>query len=116
MDLTTRIDKLIEAVKDNYVIYEKNMGYQFPSEVLTDIRPGSKYIKIFIALCFVDKDPSEARGWSVWMFIDRKTGDVYKPASVKAPAKGVRFNLMDDDSFADCCQRADWAGGFLYKR
>ena len=116
MDLETRINKLLEAVKNNFQTYQKNRNWTIPSVVLSDIRPGSKYIKIFIATCFEGQDPNEARGWSVWAFIDKKTGDVYKPASVKAPAKGVRFNLMDDDSFADCCERADWAGGFLYKR
>jgi hypothetical protein len=115
MDLDTRIDKLIEAVKNNFQVYQKNMNYTIPSVVLSDIRPGSKYIKIFITTAFKD-DLDDTRGWSVWMFIDKKNGNVYKPASVKAPAKGVRFNLMDDDSFADCCQRADWAGSFLYKR
>ena len=116
MQLNERIDKLIQAVKNNFKTYEKNMNYTIPSVVLSDIRPGSKYIKIFITTCFEDQDPSTATGWSVWVFIDKRTGDVYKPASVKAPAKGVRFNLLDDDSFADCCQRADFAGAFLYKR
>ena len=33
---------------------------------------------------------------SVHAFIDQKTGDVFKPASFKAPAKGVRYNVLQD--------------------
>ena len=51
---------------------------------------------------------------SVHAFIDKKTGDVYKPASWKAPAKYVRFNLLDDNSREECFARCDWAGGYLY--
>ena len=35
------------------------------------------------------------RDTTVHAFIDRKTGEVYKPASWKAPAKHVRFNLSN---------------------
>jgi len=53
---------------------------------------------------------------SVSAFVDKETGEVYKPASFKAPAKGVRFNLLDKNSREECYRRADWAGGYLYAR
>ena len=53
---------------------------------------------------------------SVHAFIDRKTGEVYKAASVKAPAKGVRFNLLVITEREWLFEHADWAGGYLYKR
>ena len=53
---------------------------------------------------------------SVHAFVDKKTGDVYKSASWKAPAKGVRYNLLDESSREECYSRADWAGGYLYLR
>ena len=53
---------------------------------------------------------------SVHAFVDKKTGDVYKPASFKAPAKIVRYNLLRIESREQCYQRADWAGGYLYVR
>ena len=53
---------------------------------------------------------------SIHAFIDKKTGQVYKPASTKAPAKGARFNLLDPISREKCLLRADWAGGYLYIR
>ena len=53
---------------------------------------------------------------SVHAFVDKKTGDVYKPASFKAPAKIVRYNLLRIESREQCLERADWAGGYLYVR
>jgi hypothetical protein len=52
---------------------------------------------------------------SAHAFVDLNTGDVYKSASWKSPAKGIRFNLIDDKSREEMYQRADWAGGYLYK-
>ena len=53
---------------------------------------------------------------SVHAFVDKKTGEVYKPASYKAPAKIVRVNLLEIPSREQCFARADWAGGYLYVR
>lgn len=52
---------------------------------------------------------------SAHAFVDLNTGDVYKSASWTAPAKGIRYNLMDDKSREEMYKRADWAGGYLYK-
>jgi len=54
---------------------------------------------------------------SVHAFIDKVTGDVFKPASWKAPAKIVRYNLLDINSCAKLFfSNPDWAGGYLYLR
>ena len=50
---------------------------------------------------------------SVHCFIDRKTGEVYKPASIKAPAKGVRFNLLIIQEREFVLENCDWEGGYL---
>lgn len=52
---------------------------------------------------------------SVHCFIDKETGDVFKSSSWSAPAKGVRFSLLDDKSREECYRRADWASSYLYK-
>jgi hypothetical protein len=52
----------------------------------------------------------------VHLFVDKETGDVYKPASFKSPAKGVRYNLIDDTSREEMYKRADFAGSYLYAR
>ena len=47
-------------------------------------------------------------------FIDKKTGEVYKAASIKAPAKGVRLNLRLIREREWLLENADWAGSYLY--
>jgi hypothetical protein len=49
-------------------------------------------------------------------FVDKKTGGVYKAASWKAPAKGVRFNLNIIKEREWLFENADWAGSYLYAR
>ena len=70
------------------------------------IESGRKYHKIVME--------TESGSRSVHAFVDKKTGEVYKPASFKAPAKHVRFNLLEINSREECFERADWAGGYLY--
>ena len=55
---------------------------------------------------------------SVHCFIDKNTGEVYKPASWKAPAKIVRFDLrlITDREFLFNPNNISWAGGHLYLR
>ena len=72
------------------------------------IRTARKYLKVMM------KDSGGSI--SIHAFVDRNTGDVYKPASVKAPAKGVRYNILNDDNREELYATADWAGGYLYAR
>jgi hypothetical protein len=53
---------------------------------------------------------------SVHAFIDKKTGEVYKAASYKSPAKGVRYDLRLIEQREWLFENADWAGGYLYVR
>ena len=55
-------------------------------------------------------------GRSVHAFYEHDTGDVYKAAGWKAPAKGVRYRLADDESFAILLACCDWSGRYLYVR
>ena len=68
--------------------------------------------KKFCKLITRNKDGS---GGSVLCFITAD-GDVYKPASWKAPAKHVRFRLLDDKSYEEALRRAEFSGGWLYMR
>ena len=79
---------------------------------------GRKYIKIIQQDYDTFQDRNEYRDGSVHAFVDRNTGEVYKPASWKSPAKHVRYDLrlirdranLHDPNFVD------WAGGYLYMR
>ena len=48
---------------------------------------------------------------AVSFFVDRATGDIYKPASFRAPAKGVRGNIFKSDTW----KKYDVHGGWLYR-
>ena len=79
-----------------------------------EIETGRKYIKVWsylVSECFGLNE--RVRGRSVWMFIDKNDGACYKPASVKAPAKGIRFWI---DQLVDRPAICDAYGSFLYLR
>ena len=69
-----------------------------------EIQTGRKYHKI----C--------AKNQGVHAFVDKQTGQVYKPASWKSPAKHVRYDLRLIKDRECLCAHADWAGGYLYLR
>ena len=68
---------------------------------------GRKYHKVIMI------DSSGAR--SVHCFVDKKTGEIYKSASWKSPAKGVRYDLRLIEQREWLFQNADWSGRYLYK-
>ena len=58
-----------------------------------DYKTGKKFYKVFFLEFDTFKGRNEYRAGSVHAFIDKNTGEVYKPASWQAPAKHVRFDL-----------------------
>ena len=107
--LEARIQCLIDKLLAHYAEYYEDGGIAF------DIVKGTKYYKL-IQRDFKRSAINGKTGASVHAFIDRQSGCVYKPASWKAPAKYVRYNLMDEVSFAICIQDANWHGGYLYMK
>ena len=84
------------------------------------VKKGRKYLKI-INQQYDDMGAYatyQYRDGSVHAFIDRETGDVYKPASWAKPAKHVRYNLLErsDRNFLFDWKNVGWAGGYLYMR
>ena len=71
---------------------------------------GKKYIKVNQFRVHADNSFSND---GVFMFIDKESGACYKPASFKAPAKGIRFFL---ESLVDNPEIVDPYGSFLYVR
>ena len=104
--LEARIQCLITALIHNYTSRygEQSIDYE--------IVAGTKYYK----LVMVDHPGTNREGRSVHAFIARQTGAVYKPASFKAPAKHVRYNLLDEVSYETCLHNADWNGAYLYMK
>ena len=68
---------------------------------------GRKYHKIVQTCC----EGSQR----VHAFVDKNTGELYKAASWKAPAKDVRFDLRIISEREWVLENCDWAGGYLYK-
>ena len=87
-----------------------------------DYQVGKKYIKVFNLQYEEANEYYNRKGGyragSVTAFIDKNTGEVYKPASWKAPAKNVRFDLriIKEREFLFNSNNTGWAGGYLYLR
>ena len=80
---------------------------------------GRKYIKIIQQDYDTFQDRNEYRDGSVHAFVNKKTGEVYKPASWKSPhTKYVRFDLriINDRAKLHDPNFTGWAGGYLYLR
>ena len=104
---------LCDALEDNFKSRNKGkVGEYDAPEYKFVIETGRKYHKIIMVVPNEGRIPSR----SVHAFVDKKTGEVYKPASFKAPAKHVRFNLLLIKDREWLLENADWAGGYLYKR
>ena len=119
---------LIEALKDNYRQYAIRGHQKFVDDADTheyhvrridelkagdcsidyQVETGKKYHKVV----FIDGGGSR----SVHAFIDKQTGEVYKSASWKSPAKGVRYDLRLIADREYLLANADWSGGYLYAK
>ena len=87
-----------------------------------DYKVGKKFIKVFNLQYHEASEyygtKAGYRAGSVTAFIDKNTGEVYKPASWKSPAKHVRFDMriIRHREFLHNPKNVDWAGGHLYMR
>jgi len=79
---------------------------------------GKKYFKVVAEEFDTFRDRNEWRDTTVHAFVDKITGEVYKPAGWSKPAKHVRYNLSNDFDRHQLHDPnfVDWAGGYLYLR
>ena len=82
------------------------------------IKNGRKYYKIMQREFDTFQDRNEWREGSVHAFVNKNTGEVFKPASYNAPAKHVRYDLrvINDRVKLHDPRYTGWAGGYLYMR
>jgi hypothetical protein len=119
--------QLCEALRQNYIDYsirshkrgvELGENAHYHIACIQDLRngkcdydftfeSGKKYHKIIM-------NANGSR--SVHAFIDKKTGEVYKSASWKSPAKGVRYDLRIIEQREWLFENADWSGSYLYAK
>ena len=120
------VNDLCNALKQNYIndsimshkryfITEPNSKYHTEqienlnrgiSDYNFVIESGRKYYKIVMV--------NNQR--SVHAFVDKRTGEVYKPAGWQGPAKHVRYDLRVIKDREYVLENCDWAGGYLYMR
>ena len=134
-------DDYAKAITENYRLYhintlQGNLSGNYPEyarEQLDAIENGTAnlmWFKVYSGKRYYKIVQQEVETWnqsihfgnyrdgSVHCFIDKKTGEIYKPASWKSPAKHVRYDMriisqrerMHNSKFTD------WAGGYLYMR
>jgi len=100
---------LCDALVDNFKQRNHGSINGIPApEYKFYIEEGRKYHKLIME--------TDSGSRSVHAFVDKKTGEVYKSASWKSPAKGVRYDLRLIEQREWLLQHADWAGGYLYAK
>ena len=127
---------LCEALRQNFIEYsikshERAVMNSAPAEADPDSATFKYHVtaiaKLKQGICDYEFYPETGRKYhkvimnangsrSVHCFIDKKTGEVYKSASFKAPAKGVRYDLRIIERREWLLENADWAGAYLYAK
>jgi len=117
--------ELCEALRQNYIDYsikshqrslERGESVDYHEACIADLKNGKcdydftfesgrKYHKVIM---------HTENQRSVHCFIDKKTGGVFKSASWRSPAKGVRYDLRIIEQREWLFQHADWSGQYLY--
>ena len=82
------------------------------------IESGRKYHKIIQQDFDTFRDRNEYRDGGVHAIVNKKTGEVYKAASWKSPAKHVRYDLrvINEREYVLDPNNCGWAGGYLYMK
>ena len=111
-------NKTIEGYKSYYQEQLEKIENGTANLYKFDYKVGKRFIKVFNLQYDTFQNRNEYRAGSVTAFIDKNTGEVYKPASWKAPAKHVRFDLriIKDREFLLNPKNCSWTGGHLYMR
>ena len=101
-------EALVEVLNNEWKVNAVESGRSLYHQL--EVTEGKKYLKVWERL---NRDGVEDTTRSCWMFVDKNDGACYKPASYKAPAKGIRFWI---DQLADNPDICDPYGSFLYIR
>jgi hypothetical protein len=124
---------LCDALKQNYIDYsirnhqrslERGESVEYHQECVEKLKNGKcdyefiiesgrKYHKIIMV---IDNGPDRSPSRSVHAFIEKKTGQIYKSASWKSAAKGVRYDLRIIEQREWVLSNADWSGSYLYAK
>ena len=100
-------EMVLDWTKELVIRLQEDYDRRYPNSsdpVRLEVKSGRKYLKI-----------NQING-GVHAFVNKTTGEVFKPASWNAPAKHVRYDLRRIKQRHECFSNADWSGGYLYLR
>ena len=144
-DIETRVAGWVktyaDTITENYRRYhvatlEGNLSGKYPEyarEQLDEIKNGTAnlmWFKVYSGKKYYKIVQQEFETWegskyygqyrdaSVHAFVDKKTGQIYKPAGWAKPAKHVRFDMriISERNFVHNPDNTGWSGGYLYLR
>ena len=101
-------ESLIEVCNNQWKVDALESGHSVYTQLEYEV--GRKYIKVW---SYLSNNGERLYGRSCFMFVDKNDGACYKPASYKAPAKGIRFWIDQLSNNPEIC---DPYGSFLYIR
>jgi len=107
--MTARATIKVNVLKNTFLLckrLEENFNDNYPNRAGSrqyNVTTGRKYHKIV-----------EGEG-SAHAFVDKNTGEIYKPSGWSAPAKGVRYDLRLIEDREWLLENADWCGRYLYR-
>ena len=123
---------LCDALRQNYIDYSiKSHQHAVKNGGIVDVNyipyHEEQIEKLKKGICDYDFYPETGRKYhkiimvangsrSCHAFVDKKTGSLLKSASWKSPAKGERFNLLNDQHREWLLSNATWHSGYLYKK
>ena len=105
------INNFAQALTVRLNEYKERMGYTYFQRFDTVVEMGKRYAKVFaIEIAAEGRHHSSRR---IVAFVDIATGDIFKPASFKAPAKHARGNV-NSPTFG--MEAINESGHFIYLR
>lgn len=93
VELQEAFDHYIALVQQKEKDYYEQMGFTNLTPDRIVFTDGKRYIRVI-------KESVEGTSRSVHTFIDKNDGSIYKAASWKAPAKGIRGSIASPDNGA----------------
>tara|TARA_Y200000002_G_scaffold291030_1_gene245181 strand:- start:119 stop:553 length:435 start_codon:yes stop_codon:yes gene_type:complete len=109
-------ERMIETSDSDYARERlETIKHRNPRDLYTyRVIKGRKYNKV-VQREFED---GRFRDTTVHAFVDKYTGEVYKPAGWANPAKHVRYDMriIKEREYIHNPDNIDWAGGHLYMR
>jgi hypothetical protein len=106
------------SIEDGVRKYEEVINKQYQSGRFAKLHKerGSKVVARKASKYYRVENHEMGKAGSIHAFIEISTGDIFKPASFKAPAKGARGNVTDQRYIDYVAKYPDaYYGGHLYK-